>query len=210
MEHEKNTEKKFWDKGWVREVREIILYVIIALAIVIPVRIFVAQPFIVSGESMFPTFHNGEYLIVDEISYRFHEPTRGDVIIFRYPKDPKRFFIKRIIGLPGEKLHIDENGVVVSNTEYPNGFKLTEPYAGEMTSLGQKTITVPDDNYFVMGDNRPASSDSRVWGPLPKNLIVGKAWARLLPVKSLDLHPGNLESFGLKTTTGNTYEKTQG
>lgn len=207
MEHPSDSKKptSFWSTPWVKEVREIVLYILLALVIVVPIRLFVAQPFIVSGESMYPTFNNRDYLIVDELSYEIGHPKRGDVVIFRYPKDPKRFFIKRIIGLPGERLHVGAEGVTIYNDEYPGGFKLTEPYAGHMENIGIQDIVLDEGTYFVMGDNRPASSDSRVWGPLPEKMIIGKAWARLLPLGKADLHPGNLESFGLTSKATGEY-----
>ena len=169
---------------------ELFKFAIIALAIVVPVRIFIAQPFVVSGSSMVPTFENGEYLIVDEISYILGEPSRGDVVIFRYPNDTKKFFIKRIIGLPGETVDVNGNEVTIYNKENEEGIKLSQPYL--KTSSGIKTHTeLKDDEYFVMGDNRGASSDSRIWGPVSKNLLVGKAFVRLFPVSHINLMPGD-------------------
>ena len=172
---------------------ETLRFVFITLLIVIPIRYFIAQPFIVSGDSMVPTFENGEYLIVDEISYRFDEPARGDVVIFRYPRDPKKFFIKRIIGLPGETIHI--NGKITT-IEEPGGntFTITEDYAIDRGGLKVKTsATLEDDEYYVLGDNRGASSDSRVWGPLKRSLIIGKPIVRLFPLYRLALTPGKYE-----------------
>lgn len=169
---------------------ELFKFAIIALAIVVPVRIFIAQPFVVSGSSMVPTFENGEYLIVDEISYILGEPSRGDVVIFRYPNDTKKFFIKRIIGLPGETVDVNGNEVTIYNKENEEGIKLSQPYL--KTSSGIKTHTeLKDDEYFVMGDNRGASSDSRIWGPVSKDLLVGKAFVRLFPVNHINLMPGD-------------------
>lgn len=142
---------------------EFIKLTLIALLVILPIRMWVAQPFIVSGASMEPTFENGDYLIVDELSYRFQEPQRGDVIIFRYPLNPSKFFIKRIEGLPGET--IENNG---------------------------EEITLAKDEYFVKGDNKPNSSDSRVWGPLKENLIVGRAIIRLWPITKAEFLPGDL------------------
>jgi signal peptidase I len=110
-----------------RDLWETIKFIILAAIIVIPIRLFVFQPFIVSGESMYPTFHNGDYLIVDELSYRFHEPRRGDVIVFRYPNDPKRFFIKRVIGLPGETLIFKDRAVYLKSTDQSAETLLDEP-----------------------------------------------------------------------------------
>jgi len=173
---------------------DIIRFTIIALAIVIPVRMFVAQPFIVSGDSMFPTFHNAEYLIVDELTYRLSSPKRGDVVIFRYPKNPSRFFIKRIIGLPGETVTVANNSVTITNSEHPTGFVLDENYIATEVS-GNQTTKLSDSEYFVMGDNRPASSDSRAWGPLPRNMIVGRAFLRVLPIGKAGVFPGHVQKF---------------
>jgi len=176
--------QKFLKDGW-----DLIKFAAIALAIVIPIRMWIAQPFVVSGESMVPTFHNGEYLIVDEISYILGGAKRGDVVVFRYPGDTKRFFIKRIIGLPNEKISISNGEVTIINKENPNGFKLTEPYINEKDFIGSAYET-KDGEYFVMGDNRNRSSDSRYWGILPKKLLIGRAFLRLLPVGEISYLPG--------------------
>lgn len=171
---------------------EVVRFAVIALLIVIPIRVFIAQPFIVSGTSMVPTFQNSDYLIVDEISYRFHSPERGDVIVFRYPKDPKKFFIKRIIALPGESIAIDSEGIVtIKNTASPEGFTLDEPYVKNIQRQPYPEKTLTGDEYFVMGDNRSGSSDSRAWGTLPRKNIVGTALFRLIPFAHAAVHPGD-------------------
>jgi signal peptidase I len=169
---------------------ELLKFVVIAAVIVLPVRIFVAQPFIVSGESMSPTFENGQYLIVDELTYRFNDPKRGDVVIFRYPRDPKEFFIKRIIGLPGETVVIAGGQVSVQTTSGAT-VALDEPYVKNAGNGRDTTYTVGTDEYFVMGDNRPESSDSRVWGVLPEDNLIGRALVRLLPATQIGLFPGH-------------------
>ena len=176
--------KKFLSDGW-----DLLKFAIIALVIVIPIRMWVAQPFVVSGESMFPTFDNGQYLIVDEISYILGSAHRGDVVVFRYPGDPSRFFIKRIIGLPNETISIKNSKVTIVNKDHPEGFTLTEPYINEKNFDGD-TYATKADEYFVMGDNRNRSSDSRYWGILPKRLLIGRAFLRLLPVKVISYLPG--------------------
>ncbi len=171
---------------------ELIRFVLIAVFVVLPIRVFIAQPFIVSGSSMDPTFENGEYLIVDEISYRFDEPERGDVIIFKYPKDPSKYFIKRIIGLPGETVTISATRVHITTSkgeELDEQIILDEAYLSHPT-LGSSSLTLDADEYFVMGDNRPASSDSRIWGPLPRDHIIGRALVRLLPIGRVGVFPG--------------------
>jgi signal peptidase I len=157
---------------------EIIRFSLIALIIVFPIRLFIAQPFIVSGASMDDTFENGQYLIVDQISYRFEEPSRGDVIIFRYPKDPSKFFIKRIIGVPGDTVAVNGNVITITNEEHPNGAVLREPYVDEMEPNSYDEKILGEGEYYVMGDNRDQSSDSRVWGVLPERNIVGQALFR--------------------------------
>lgn len=176
--------KEFLENGW-----DLLKFAIVALIIVIPIRMWIAQPFVVSGESMYPTFDNGQYLIIDEISYILGNAQRGDVVVFRYPNDTKRFFIKRVIGLPNEKIIVNEGVVTIINKEHPDGFKMVEPYINEKFFTGS-TYETKDNEYFVMGDNRNRSSDSRFWGILPKNLMIGKVFLRLLPIKTVSYMPG--------------------
>ena len=177
---------------------EIIQFALIALIIVIPVRMFIAQPFIVSGASMENTFHTGEYLIVDQISYRLEEPEAGDVIVFRYPRNPSTFFIKRIIGTPGDTISIDGNVVTITNEEHPNGYILDEPYIADMAPNTFLSEELGDREYFVMGDNRNKSSDSRTWGILQRENIVGRAFLRLFPFSQIGVTPGDFELSGLE------------
>lgn len=169
---------------------EILRFSLIALIIVIPIRMFVAQPFIVSGASMQDTFHSGEYLIVDQLSYDFHRPNRGDVIVFRYPRDPSKFFIKRVIGLPGDTINIEGSTVRITNKEFPNGHILNEPYIKSMAPGAGVNEVLGDREYFVMGDNRDQSSDSRVWGVLQEERIIGRAYLRLFPPSVFNYLPG--------------------
>ena len=170
---------------------ELFKFILIAAAIVFPIRLFVAQPFIVSGASMSPTFNNGQYLIVDELSYRLQSPNRGDVIIFRYPKNPKEFFIKRIIGLPTETVSINGKAITITKADGKT-VALSEPYVTNHGNGSANSYQLKADEYFVMGDNRPESSDSRVWGTLPRDNIVGRAFMRLLPLNSIGFFPGSL------------------
>lgn len=169
---------------------ELVRFALIALIIVVPIRIFVAEPFIVSGASMVPTFENGDYLIVDKLSYELGSPQRDDVVIFRYPNDTTKFFIKRIIGLPNETVDIKGNDVTITNDIYTTGFKLDQPFVKNQAN-NDTHVVLKNDEYFVMGDNRNASSDSRVWGPVKRNLLTGKAFTRLLPISKIDLWPGS-------------------
>ena len=170
---------------------ELVRVVLLAVIIVLPIRLFIAQPFIVSGTSMVPTFHDSEYLIVDEISYRLDEPKRGEVIVFRFPHNPSVFYIKRVIGLPGETINIEKGAVTIKNEENPDGTELEEPYVSAVVDDGRDmSVELKENEYFVMGDNRPASSDSRSWGPLEEDFIVGRALVRVLPFEEFGIFPG--------------------
>ncbi|MFH1354047.1 MAG: signal peptidase I [bacterium] len=160
---------------------------LLAMAIIVPVRYFLVQPFFVRGASMQPNFIDGEYLVVDELSYRLREPRRGEVIVFQYPGDPSQFFIKRLVGLPGETVEIGQGQVLIKNSVYPEGVLLDESQylSGEVRTGGTLSITLGEDEYFVLGDNRPSSSDSRSWGLLTEKAIVGRAWIRAFPVNRL-------------------------
>ncbi len=175
--------------GVLKNAWDLIKFAIIALIIVIPIRMFIAQPFIVSGGSMYPTFRNGQYLIADEISYIVGNPKRNDIIIFRYPNDPSRFFIKRVIGLPNEKINIKDGKITIINKGNPNGFVLAQPYLRQKFNFTGSYKT-NNEQYFVMGDNRKESLDSRIWGMLPDKLVTGRAILRLLPLKYISYLPG--------------------
>jgi len=165
--------------------------VVISLVIIIGIRSFVMQPFFVNGQSMEPNFYDGDYLIVNEIGYRFNDPKRGDVIVFHYPNDPQQFFIKRIIGLPGEKIVIKNNEITIYNKERPDGFALDEFYIPKSAVISKDySQELKNDEYYVLGDNRIASSDSRVWGVLEKRHIVGKAWIRAWPFGNFSVFEG--------------------
>jgi len=160
----------------------------ISLAIIIPVRYFLIQPFYVKGASMEPNFHDREYLIIDEISYRFKTPERGDVIVFRYPLDPQEYFIKRVIGLPGESIQIKDGVAHIFNKDYPDGFTLKEAYLPADTntySVSDAKVDLGADEYFVLGDNRNASKDSRVFGPLNKSFVTGRVYFRGYPFNKI-------------------------
>jgi signal peptidase I len=167
------------------------IFAAIALAVVLPIRFFVAQPFIVDGSSMDPTFATNQYLIVDELSYRFEPVSRGDVIIFKYPNDTSKYFIKRVIGLPGETVQVEGTKVTIKNQANPQGFTLTEDYIAPTNFVSNHTTTtLSDKQYYVMGDNRGASFDSRAWGPLEKKYIIGRPLVRLFPLNEISLFPG--------------------
>ncbi|MCX6712621.1 MAG: signal peptidase I, partial [Candidatus Vogelbacteria bacterium] len=175
---------------------DVLKFALITLVIVIPVRLYIAQPFIVSGDSMYPTFHDGEYLIVDELSYNFRPIERGDVVIFHYPVDPSKYFIKRVIGLPGETVTVTGGKVFISSST-TDQFKLSEPYLKQITAKDTNTKIGPDE-YFVMGDNRSVSFDSRYWGPVAKKLVRGRAIFRLFPPTKLAYFPGEYHNYIIK------------
>lgn len=160
--------------------KELVKLVLLSLLIVVPFRLYIAQPFIVEGASMDPTFETGDYLIVDELTYRFRTPERGSILIFKYPKDPRKSFIKRVIGLPREKIRISDGEITITNVEYPEGFILNEPYV-ELSKLDSSDYILGAGEYFVLGDNRLASADSRIWGPVPEKNIVGRPIIRFFP-----------------------------
>lgn len=162
--------------------------VLISAAIIIPVRYFLIQPFFVKGASMEPNFHDQEYLIVDELSYRFGEPQRGQVIVFRYPRNPQEYFIKRLIGLPGEQVQIKDGKVIIFNDAHPDGMILNESYLPsnlETPSDNENKVAVGPDEYFVLGDNRGASKDSRSFGVVNKSFVTGKILFRGWPFKEI-------------------------
>jgi signal peptidase I len=162
IKEESSEKESVGDSFW-----ELARFAIIAIAIVIPIRVFIAQPFIVSGSSMVPTFENGQYLVVDEI-----------------------FFIKRIIGLPNETINIKGSTVTIIDKEHPEGFVLDQSYV-KNPGNNEIHLNIKSDEYFVMGDNRTASSDSRYWGPVPRRLLIGRAFLRLLPLSKVGFMPGN-------------------
>jgi len=170
--------------------KDLFILALLIIVVVIPIRVFVISPFIVEGESMHPAFGNLDYLVVNEFIYYFLAPARGDVIVFRYPNNPSVFYIKRVIGLPGDSVSIDR-GIVTITSATGETFSLDEPYKINEDTTYTKDITIPEGEYFVMGDNRPHSSDSRIWGTLPKKNIVGRVDVRLLPVSQVSLFPGD-------------------
>lgn len=187
MEENNGTEVKgsaFW---------ELLKYAVIALLIVVPFRIFIAQPYMVSGSSMDPTFKDGDYLIVDQLSKRFEEPERGSVIIIRYPKDPSKFFIKRLVAFPNEKVEIKKGVVTIFNETNPEGLTLDNSYVVYKKN-DDFSMQLHDNEYFVMGDNRAGSSDSRIWGSLPKENIIGRPILRLFPLNKIGVWPGIFKS----------------
>ena len=172
-------------KGILVFIWEITKIVIIALLIVVPIRTFLFQPFFVRGQSMEPNFENGDYLIIDEISYRFRDPQRGEVVVFKYPGNPSQRYIKRIIGLPGEKVEIKEGKVMIFNQEGSQVLDESEYLSTDIFTPGEIKVILSGNEYFVLGDNRYASADSRRWGPLPRENIIGRVFLRAWPFTAL-------------------------
>ena len=170
-------------RGFLHETFEVLKILFISLAIVLPIRYFIVQPFIVRGASMDPTYRDGQYLIIDELSYDFRNPARGEVIVFHYPKDPSQFFIKRIIALPGERIQIAKGRVTIFNETNPKGMLLDESYLTppHHATYPDKDMTLSQTEYFLMGDNRDFSSDSRYWGPMDMKFMVGRTMFRAWP-----------------------------
>ncbi len=180
--------KTFFQTGFGKFI-ENVLYIIGAIIFAAVIQAFLIRPFIVSGTSMDPVIKNGQYLIIDEVTYHFHGPERGDVVVFKAPPEPTKYYIKRVIGLPGDTVKIKDGKITIINNIHPEGFILDEPYLTHLSS-DNGTFVVPQNNYFVMGDNRSGSYDSRAWGMLPVENIRGRAALRLLPVNSVSVLPG--------------------
>ena len=200
---EKPDEKAY--VGVLSFITEIIKIILLAFIIIVPIRVFLFQPFFVQGASMEPTFENEQYLIINEFGYKkttigtkdiklfsvnpFREIERQKVLVFRYPKNPKQYFIKRAIGLPGEKIEIKNGVVKIFNAESPDGFVLDEGdyLSKDVKTTGDIAITLKDNEYFMMGDNRMFSSDSRYWGPVADDFIIGEVLLRAWPLNEIDL-----------------------
>lgn len=164
---------------------EVIQIIVISSAIIIPIRYFLIQPFYVKGASMEPNFYDHEYLIIDELSYRFREPVRGEILVFKYPRDPSQYFIKRLVGMPGETVEISDGNVIIYNQDHPNGIVLEEDYLNHIETHGKERVTLAADEYYVLGDNRDASLDSRSFGALTDDNIIGRVWVRGLPLSRI-------------------------
>ena len=179
------------------ELWEIAKVLLVSLAIAAAVRYFIAQPFIVRGASMEPNFEDRQYLIVDEISYILRNPKRGEPIVFHYPRDTSKFFIKRVVGLPGEKIEIKNGRVHIANKEYPDGFTLEESYLSppNRATRPDTQVLLKNDEYFVLGDNRDSSSDSRVWGEVRREFLVGRVIFRVWPLGKMGVIPDFSSSY---------------
>lgn len=161
---------------------ELIKLALFAVVTIFLVRYFLFKPFYVKGASMEPNFFDREYLIIDEVSYRLTEPRRGDVVVFRYPVNRKEFFLKRVIGLPGERVKIKDGQIIIYNQENPEGMVLNESYLPtDLKSRPDTNVNLKPDEFFVMGDNRNSSFDSRFFGPVKESDLVGRVWLRGWP-----------------------------
>ena len=173
-------------KLWWRETVETILW---ALVLALILRTFVVQAFWIPSGSMVPTLLPGDRVLVAKFWYWFQEPKRGQIMVFKYPVDPQRDFVKRIVGLPGDVIEVRDGMVIV------NGTSLSEPYVRnrDMFTLTESPVfpkipfTVPKDSFFVMGDNRPNSQDSRFWGFVPMQNVRGPAFVRYWPLDRIGL-----------------------
>ncbi|MDE1975086.1 MAG: signal peptidase I [Patescibacteria group bacterium] len=175
-----------------RSVWEWVKVIAIALIVALPIRFFIAEPFVVNGASMDPTFDTGQFLIVDRLTYDFEKPQRGDVIVFKYPGDTSIYYIKRIIGLPGETVIVKDGQVGIKEPGASDTIPLAQPYVDQdHASHDSGVYPLGKGQYFVMGDNRAQSSDSRAWGPLNADLIVGRPIVRITPFNKLGILPGS-------------------
>ena len=175
----------------------LLLWFIATIIIVKLLQAFIVQPFIVDGGSMLPTFHNKEFLLVDKFSYLVGTPSRGDVMIFKLYEGAGnqytgKYLIKRVIGLPGDRIVIKNAVTTIYNKENPSGFILDEPYVTYKDPSKDTDITLDDSHYFVMGDNRAQSYDSRSWGALSVNDVRGQVLLRILPFSAFSFEPGQV------------------
>jgi signal peptidase I len=184
---------------------EVIKIILLAFIVIVPVRVFLFQPFFVQGSSMQPNFEDGQYLIINELGYKripvgreglalttvepYKKIERQKAIVFRYPLDPQKYFIKRVVGLPGEKVEVKNGKVKIYNDENPDGFVLDESfYLSEgVKTVGEVSLMLEDNEYFVLGDNRQFSSDSRAWGPLEKKYVIGTVLLRAWPLDEVSV-----------------------
>ncbi len=173
---------------WRKILWENLEMIFIAILIVAPIRYFLIQPFIVHGSSMEPNFYTQDYLIIDELTYRFRNPERYEVIVFKAPNHQNQYYIKRIIGLPGETISIDDGQIGISHP-LKGSFILEQDFlSNELKTSGSLELTLANNQFFVLGDNRLASYDSRNWGPVERNLIIGRVWLRLWPFKKIEAY----------------------
>lgn len=181
--------------AWYAKVQEVLRFIATVGFFFVIIKTFLIQPFLVQQTSMVPTFEPYDYIIVDRFTYAFfEEPKRGDVVVFKSgPENGNRYLIKRIIGLPGEKVTIDGTSTTIVNSTHPEGFKLDETYIKNKDERTKKVTTLGADEYFMMGDNRPLSLDSRQIGPIKRTQIIGRTLVRLYPFTQISLFPGSVD-----------------
>lgn len=182
---------------------EMVKVLFLAAIVIIPIRAFLFQPFFVQGSSMEPNFDDGEYLVVSEFGYKytkipvlnievfpFRDLVRQEPVVFRFPKDPKQFFIKRVVGLPGESVEIKKGKVYIYNSVHPDGYALDESayLDSELKTSDLPKTAVGVSEYFVLGDNRSFSYDSRSFGPIEKTAVIGEVLLRAWPVSEFNLY----------------------
>lgn len=162
--------------------------IVVILAIMVMVYLFIMSPQEISGASMEPNFHNGEYILTNKIEYKLHEPQRGDVVIFKSPRNPDIDYIKRVIALPGEQVRVSRDTIYINDKPLLESYipSTTNTYGGSFLTENQEFV-VPKDKYFVLGDNRQHSSDSREFGPVGKEEFIGKALLRYWPFSEFGL-----------------------
>jgi len=184
-QHEENTNDEVYEKGFLGKAAlfflELIKIAVLAGITIFVIRYFLFKPFYVKGQSMEPNFYESDYLIIDEITYRFRIPERGEVIVLKSPVSTD-YYLKRIIAIPGERIKIENGKVIIYNDTNPKGLILDESYLNGMDTSGSLSLTLGDDQYFVLGDNRGASFDSRRFGAISREDIVGKVWLRGWPL----------------------------
>lgn len=161
---------------------ELVKVVLLAAITIGVIRYFLFKPFYVKGASMEPNFYDHEYLIIDELTYRLRSPERGEVIVFKSPGNTDEYFLKRIIGLPGERVKVSNGEIIIYNSSFPEGKAIEESYLpSDLQTTGDKVVELGNEEFFVLGDNRGNSYDSRRFGAINKSSIVGRAWFRGWP-----------------------------
>ena len=179
-----------------KNIIEAIRFTVTVFVLWLIIRLFVVQPFLVDGASMSPNFETNDYLLIDKFSYFIHSPSRGDVIVFKFPGDTKKYFIKRVIGLPGETVTVRDGITTVKKLD-GSTVTINESFVANKSDVEAKELTLTNTEYFVMGDNRGQSYDSRAWGPLDKKYISGHALVRLFPFNKIVLNPAGLKHFNI-------------